>query len=122
MKKKLVFLSLFLSLNSAWSVTSTPAPTNNNKNMSETVQVDVEGLNCALCSESMKTSMLEISGAHDIEPRLECGRIYLEVTKGQRPNRWNLSNYLMTKGFNLKNITITNHSIAEIRKTPPEAC
>jgi hypothetical protein len=120
MKKNLVFLFLFLSLSSAWA--GSPTSTNNVKNMSETVQVEVEGLNCALCSESMKTSMLEISGAHDIEPRLECGRIYLEMTKGQRPNSWTLGNFLMTKGFNLKKITPANQSITEIRKTSPEKC
>lgn len=81
----------------------------------ETVEVSVEGLNCALCSEAMKTSLKTAVGARDIEPRLECGRIYLEVERASQVNEGALMFTLTSNGFNLRSIRPSSMSIAQLR-------
>lgn len=89
---------------------------------SQTVEIAVEGLNCALCSEAMKSQLKKLAGATDIEPRLECGRIYLDVPQGARVNEGALSFTLMSNGFNLKGVKPADKSIAQVRKTEKDAC
>lgn len=88
----------------------------------QTVEVAVEGLNCALCSEAMKLEMKRKAGALDIEPRLECGRIYLSLPAGQKLNEGALSFMLLSNGFNLKGVKPSDKNLSLIRQTPKETC
>lgn len=87
-----------------------------------TLEVEVEGLNCALCTEAMKQEIKHKSGALDIEPRLECGRIYLSMPAGQKLNEGALSFMLMSNGFNLKGVKPAGKSLAQVRQTAKETC
>lgn len=88
----------------------------------QTLEVDVEGLNCALCTEAMKQEMKHKAGALDIEPRLECGRIYLSMPPGQKLNEGALSFMLLSNGFNLKGVKPAGKSLAQVRQTAKETC
>lgn len=118
MKRTLSGLALALSASAALAGTP-PAPSSAR---TETVELAVEGLNCALCSEAMKAQMKKLVGARDIEPRLECGRIYLEVEQGTKVTEGALSFLLMSNGFNLKGIKPAQKSMQQVRGTPVEAC
>lgn len=83
---------------------------------SRTVEVRVEGLNCTLCSEQMRQALKKNSGAQDIEPRLECGRIFLEMPAGREVNEAALNFTLIANGFNLKSVEPSRRPMAEIRK------
>ncbi len=89
---------------------STPAPA-----ARQTLEVAVDGLNCALCSEAMKTSLKKVAGATDLEPRLECGRIYLEVDPSATLNEAGLSFALMSNGFNFKGVRPVPQSLKQVR-------
>lgn len=91
---------------------STPAPAAAAR---QTLEVAVDGLNCALCSEAMKTSLKKVAGASDLEPRLECGRIYLEVDPSATLNEAGLSFALMSNGFNFKGVRPVSQSLAQVR-------
>ena len=90
------------------------APANTTKN---TIALNVEGLNCALCSEKMRNSLKQAAGASDIEPKLECGKIYLEVPLDTKVNEGAISFTLLANGFNFKGTTVENKSMSEIRAT-----
>lgn len=79
------------------------------------VELEVDGLNCALCSEAMKSALKKAAGAKDIEPRLECGRIYLEMDKSASVNESAVNFTLLANGFNLKGTQTSTKSMAEVR-------
>lgn len=83
----------------------------------ETLEVALEGLNCALCGEAMKDRLKQVSGAHDVEPKLECGRLYLDVPPGAKVSEGGLGMVLLSNGFTLKSVKPTNMSLAEVRAT-----
>ena len=89
---------------------------------STTLELAVVGLNCTLCSDEMKSKLKNLSGAQDIEPRLECGKIYLDVPVGTRLNDRILSATLLQNGFTYGGAKPSKKSVAEVRKTKPEAC
>lgn len=89
---------------------------------STTLELAVFGLNCSLCSAEMKTKLKALSGARDIEPRLECGKIYLDMPPGARLNERNLSATLLQNGFTFEGAKPSKKSIADVRKTAPDAC
>jgi hypothetical protein len=64
----------------------------------------------------MRAKLLQLSGARDIEPQVECGRIYLEVDKGAKVASGPLSLVLMTNGFNFKGLQPSAQSMAQVRE------
>ena len=120
MKKILIAAALLASASfanaaPATSATSTPSA-------SSTIELDVFGLNCSLCSDKMKAKLMQLSGARDIEPRLECGKIYLDMPAGARLNDKGLSATLKENGFTYDGAKPANKTMAEVRKTSPESC
>lgn len=89
---------------------------------SRTLELAVFGLNCSLCSEEMKTKLKSVSGARDIEPRLECGKIYLDMPPGARMDIRGLSAVLLQNGFTYEGAKPAKKTLAEVRKTSPDAC
>jgi len=79
-------------------------------------------MNCSLCSEEMKTKLKKIAGAKDIEPRLECGKIYLDMPAGAQLNDRILSATLLSNGFTYEGAKPATKSLADVRKTAPDAC
>jgi hypothetical protein len=67
--------------------------------MAKTVQVEVDGLNCALCSEEMKTKLKTVAHADKVVPRLECGRIYFGLSAGEKLDESGLRSTLLQSGF-----------------------
>jgi hypothetical protein len=67
--------------------------------MAKTVQVEVDGLNCALCSEEMKTKLKTVAHADKVVPRLECGRIYFGLSSGENLDEPGLRSTLLQSGF-----------------------
>lgn len=90
---------------------------------SSTIEVSVQGLNCALCGDAMKASLKKVTGAKDLEPRLECGVIYLEMPpeKASSLNEAGLSFTLMANGFNFKGARPVPESLSQLRAMK-EAC
>lgn len=82
---------------------------------SNTLELQVEGLNCALCSEAMKADLKKAAGATDIEPKLECGRIYLQVAPGATVNESAINMTLLANGFNLKSLQPSAQALSLIR-------
>ncbi len=82
---------------------------------SQTLELHVEGLNCALCSEAMRASLLKATGGRDIEPRLECGRIFVEVPQGAVLNESAVNFTLQANGFNLKDVAKASRSLEQVR-------
>lgn len=99
-----------------------PAPVAASTPTSTTMELDVFGLNCSLCSEAMKTKLMQLSGARDIEPRLECGKIYLDMPTGAQLNDRSLTATLKENGFTYEGAKPAKKSLAEVRKTSPEKC
>lgn len=83
--------------------------------MAGTVEVSLQGLNCALCSDSMKAQLKHMSGAEEVLPRLECGLLFLEMAPGARVNELSLGLALQSNGFTMKSVKPTNMSLAEAR-------
>ncbi len=82
---------------------------------SDTIELQVEGLNCALCSEAMKADLKRVAGATDIEPKLECGRIYLQVAPGATLNEGAINMTLLANGFNLKSLQPSAQALSLVR-------
>lgn len=81
----------------------------------QTMELQVEGLNCTLCSEAMRAGLLKAAGGRDIEPRLECGRIFVEVPAGAVLNEGAINFTLQANGFNLKGVAKTPRSLEQVR-------
>jgi hypothetical protein len=65
----------------------------------------------------MRKSLKKITGAKDLEPKLECGRIYVEVD-GDKVSSFNeaaLTFTLMSNGFNFKGIRPVPESMSTVR-------
>jgi hypothetical protein len=73
--------------------------------MAKTVQVDVDGLNCALCSEEMKTQLKAAAHADKVVPRLECGRIYFSLAGNEKLDEAGLRSKLLQSGFTMGAVT-----------------
>lgn len=117
---KHVISALTLALAASIAVAGTTPVTA--KGATETLEMSVEGLNCALCSEALRSKMKTAASARDIEPRLECGRVYLEVPRGHQLNEAAMTFLLSANGFNLKGIKPADKSIPQVRKLAPNAC
>lgn len=131
MKKSLLALALFASasLASAGQVSlitpalgQSPMLASTPAGASTTLELAVVGLNCSLCSEEMKSKLKNLSGAQDIEPRLECGKIYVDVPVGTRLNDRILSATLLQNGFTYGGAKPSKKSVAEVRKAKQETC
>lgn len=111
-------VALLLSLTACYAMAASNAPANvpakSSANLS-LVELEVDGLNCALCSEAMKSALKSAAGAKDIEPRLECGRIYLEVAQGVPLNEAAVNFTLLANGFNLKGTQPSAKTMAQVR-------
>lgn len=83
----------------------------------QTLEMQVTGLNCALCSEAMKDSLKKAANANDLEPRLECGRIYLQLPPEAQFNEGAVSFTLLANGFTFKSVQPTHKTLSEIRAT-----
>ena len=83
----------------------------------KTLEMQVSGLNCALCSEAMKSSLKKAANANDLEPRLECGRIYLQLPPEAVFNEGAVSFTLLANGFTFKNVQPSTKSLSEVRAT-----
>lgn len=121
MKNTLLAMALLLSASVA-SAAPAPAPVASSAPASTTIALEVFGLNCSLCSEKMKTKLMQLSGARDIEPRLECGKIYLDMPAGAKLNEHGLSAALKENGFTYDGANPAKKTLAEVRKTSPESC
>jgi hypothetical protein len=115
MKKTLFALALAAGAACITAATAAPAP-------ATTMEVAVTGLNCSLCSAEMKNKLLSLSGATDIEPRLQCGKIYLDVPTGSQLKEQVLSAALLRNGFTFEGAKPSNKSMAEVRKTAEDKC
>jgi hypothetical protein len=100
-------LTFFLA-GTAGAATSSAMPT-------QTQEASVVGLNCTLCSDEMRVSLKKATGAKDLEPRLECGRIYFETDPGASFNEAALTFTLTANGFTLKGVRPVPESLAQIR-------
>lgn len=89
---------------------------------STTLEVNVVGLNCSLCSEEMKSKLKTLAGARDIEPRLECGKIYFDMPPGAQLDARILSATLMSRGFTYEGSQLSTKSVADVRKTAEDQC
>ena len=69
-----------------------------------TVQVDVDGLNCALCSAEMKKSLTSVAHADKVVTRLDCGKIYFEISEGAQLNEVGLRTTLLSQGFTMGDV------------------
>lgn len=69
-----------------------------------TLEVKLEGLNCALCSAHLTEALKQATGASAIEPRLECGSIFMETNETPARTEAAISWPLLTNGFNLKSV------------------
>jgi hypothetical protein len=83
--------------------------------MADTLEVSLQGLNCALCGESMKKELKQLAGASEVVPHLDCGVLFLEVPPGTRVNEGKLGLALLADGFTLKDVKSTNMSLAQAR-------
>ena len=81
----------------------------------QTLEISVVGLNCDLCGPAMKAALLKATKASDLEPRLECGLIYVEVDPLAKLNEAGLSFTLASNGFNFKSVRPVAQSIAQVR-------
>jgi copper chaperone CopZ len=115
MKKTLFALALAMSASVITAATASPLPLT-------TMELDVTGLNCSLCSAEMKTKLKTIAGATDIEPRLECGKIYLDVPPGVQLNERGLSAALLSNGFTYEGAKPSKKSMSDVRKTAEDKC
>ena len=106
LRRSAVLLAGVAAANLAWAAQGA---------VGQTMELKVAGLNCALCSEAMKSSLKKAAGATDIEPRLECGAIYLQVPPGTQPNEGALNFTLLANGFNFKSLGVSPKSIEEVR-------
>ena len=79
--------------------------------MAKTVEVEVDGLNCALCSEEMKTKLKSVAHADKVVPRLECGRIYFGLPPGGELDATNLRKTLLQSGFVMGAVSDVNSPI-----------
>ncbi|HDR9103575.1 TPA: hypothetical protein QDB04_000295 [Burkholderia vietnamiensis] len=117
---KKLFLSLALLAGTfglaaqAALTTTTPAST--------VIAVNVQGLNCSLCSEEMKTKLKTLVGARDIEPRLECGKIYLDMPPGKALDARQLAAMLRKNGFTYEGSEPGTRPLSAIRGTAEDAC
>ncbi|MBU9200425.1 hypothetical protein KTD31_03530 [Burkholderia multivorans] len=89
---------------------------------STVIAVNVEGLNCSLCSEEMKTKLKTLVGARDIEPRLECGKIYLDMPPGKQLDARQLAAMLRENGFTYQGAEPGKRPLSVIRSTAEDAC
>ncbi|KWT95525.1 MULTISPECIES: hypothetical protein [unclassified Variovorax] len=97
---------LFLTLAIVLSATAAHA---------DTLEVKVDGLNCALCSDQMRASLLKAADATAIEPKLECGVIFLETEKSPVATEAALGWTLTSHGFNLKSVERSRKTLEEVR-------
>jgi len=80
-----------------------------------TLEVKVEGLNCALCSAHLKETLKQAANASAIEPRLECGSIYLETNETPARTEAAISWPLTSNGFNLKSVEPSSRTIEQAK-------
>lgn len=113
MRRLLALCSLLLSFNTSSALAG---------GTSTTIEANVFGLNCSLCSDEMKVTLKGLVGATDIEPRLECGKIYFEMPADAKFNDRALPSAMLAKGFTYEGFKQSKRTIAEVRKTPAEAC
>jgi copper chaperone CopZ len=83
--------------------------------MADTMEVSLQGLNCALCSEAMKTQLKKLSGAQSVLPHLDCGVIFLDMPTGAKVDETRLGLALLSDGFTLKSVKPANMSLAQAR-------
>lgn len=81
----------------------------------QTLEASVAGLNCALCSDQMRQSLKKATGATDLEPQLECGRIYFETDPSRSFNEAALTFALTANGFNLNGVRPVPETLAQLR-------
>ncbi|MEX3983966.1 hypothetical protein AB4Y45_33815 [Paraburkholderia sp. EG287A] len=83
--------------------------------MADTLEVSLQGLNCALCGEKMKSQLKKVSGANEVVPHLDCGVLFLDVPPGVKVDESQLGLALLSDGFTLKEVKPTNMSLAQAR-------
>lgn len=83
--------------------------------VADTLEVSLQGLNCALCGEAMKTQLKTMSGAQAVVPHLECGVLFLDMPPGAKVDESRLGLALLSDGFTLKSVKPTNMSLAQAR-------
>jgi copper chaperone CopZ len=115
MNKTLIALALVAGASLITAATASPAP-------STTMEMAVTGLNCSLCSAEMKSKLKTIAGATDIEPRLMCGKVYLDMPTGSQLNESVMSSTLKKSGFTFDGLKPANKSMADVRKTAEDDC
>ncbi|MNR71734.1 hypothetical protein D3C71_24120 [compost metagenome] len=80
------------------------------------LEVKVQGLNCSLCSEQMRDSLRTAAQASDIEPKLECGVIFLQTEQSAEQAEATLRWPLMSNGFNLTSVEHSSRSMDAARE------
>lgn len=81
----------------------------------DTLELKVSGLNCALCSEQMKEAIVKATAATAIEPKLECGVIYIDTKKPPAEVEGALIWPLTSHGFNLVGVVPSQKTMAEAK-------
>lgn len=82
------------------------------------LELQVQGLNCTLCSDEMKAEMMISGRASALEPKLECGVIFVETAIPKEQAKAALEPTLTKNGFNLLGVSESKLSMAEAGKLP----
>jgi hypothetical protein len=80
-----------------------------------TLEAKVEGLNCALCSAHLRETLRQATQSTAVEPRLDCGSIFLETSVSPKEAEAAISWPLTSNGFNLKTVKPSPLSIEQAK-------
>lgn len=80
-----------------------------------TLELSLQGLNCALCGDQMKAALKKLSGADAVIPHLECGKLFLDMPAGAKVDEGQLGIALLSEGFTLNSVKPTNMSLAQAK-------
>lgn len=85
-------------------------------------EVSVFGLNCGPCGEALRAQMQSTAGALDLEAKLECGKIFVDMAEGMQLNEGGLNLILLSKGYTLKGVKDSQISVAQAREMGDVLC
>ena len=82
----------------------------------QVVTLNVEGLNCAACTDDVKAALKQASQATRVDSHMECGRIYLSTPANAKVNELAIRLALSSNGINLKNVEASIMPLESVRK------
>ncbi|KWU17916.1 hypothetical protein [Burkholderia cenocepacia] len=80
-----------------------------------TLEAKVEGLNCALCSAHLRETLRVATQSTAVEPRLDCGSIFLETNVSPAAAEAAISWPLTSNGFTLKAVSPSALSLDQVK-------